>query len=96
MHAFPWTPMKRCEAWWRPRGVMSKLTLLIPVLVVGLAALPSAQAQAPLPEVDRFGPQVGETVPDFSLVDQHGRPRDLQSLMGPSGAMLVFNRSADW
>jgi hypothetical protein len=42
------------------------------------------------------GPQVGEQVPDFSLVDQTGRTRDLQSIMGPRGAMVVFQRSADW
>ena len=53
-------------------------------------------AQAPLPEVDRFGPQVGETVPDFSLVDQAGQTRDLSSIMGRNGAMLVFSRSAAW
>ena len=55
-----------------------------------------ATAQDPLPLVDRFGPQVGETVPDFSLVDQFGETRTLQSLMGPNGLMLVFSRSADW
>ena len=75
---------------------MSKPTLLIPALMVGLAALPSAQAQAPLPEVGRLGPQAGQTVPSFSLVDQHGQTRDLESLMGRNGMMLVFSRSADW
>jgi hypothetical protein len=35
-------------------------------------------------------------VPDFSLVDQQGRTRTLQSVMGPKGAMIVFYRSADW
>ena len=49
-----------------------------------------------LTDVDRFGPQVGEIVPSFSLADQHGAARDLQSLMGPGGLMLVFSRSADW
>ena len=47
-------------------------------------------------DIDRLGPQVGETVPSFSLADQHGAARDLQSLMGPGGLMLVFSRSADW
>ena len=75
---------------------MTKQALLIPAFVVGLATLPSAQAQAPLPDVDRFGPQVGETVPDFSLVDQNGRTHDLRSLAGPNGLLLAFSRSADW
>jgi peroxiredoxin len=35
-------------------------------------------------------------VPDFSLPDQQGRTRTLQSIAGPRGAMLVFVRSADW
>jgi len=67
-------------------------TLTLLVFAVAL----TAAAQAPLPDVDRFGPQVGETVSPFSLVDQNGAVRDLQSLMGPNGLMLVFSRSADW
>ena len=47
-------------------------------------------------DVSRLGPQVGERVPDFSLKDQGGRTQTLQSIMGPRGAMLVFQRSADW
>jgi hypothetical protein len=47
-------------------------------------------------DVARLGPQVGERVPDFSLPDQTGRTRNLESIMGPRGAMIVFLRSADW
>ena len=47
-------------------------------------------------DVAKLGPQVGERVPAFSLVDQTGRTRNLQSIMGRRGAMLVFVRSADW
>ena len=47
-------------------------------------------------DVSRLGPQVGATVPDFSLTDQHGTRQTLQSVMGPKGAMIVFFRSADW
>jgi peroxiredoxin len=46
--------------------------------------------------VSKLGPQVGATVPDFNLADQHGTKRTLQSVMGPKGAMIVFYRSADW
>ena len=49
-----------------------------------------------LPNVQQLGPQVGERVPDFTLNDQRGHPRTLTSLVGPSGLMLVFFRSADW
>jgi hypothetical protein len=47
-------------------------------------------------DVAKVGPRVGETVPDFSLTDQHGTTRSLKSVMGPKGAILVFFRSADW
>jgi cytochrome oxidase Cu insertion factor (SCO1/SenC/PrrC family) len=47
-------------------------------------------------DVSKLGPQVGERVPDFTLADQTGQPRTLQSVMGPNGLMLVFYRSADW
>jgi hypothetical protein len=47
-------------------------------------------------DVSKLGPQVGERVPDFKLVDQTGAERTLQSIMGRRGAMLVFVRSADW
>jgi hypothetical protein len=70
--------------------------------VCGVVALlgafhPTAQ-ERPRQRVDvsKLGPQVGERVPDFSLVDQTGRTRNLQSIMGSRGAMLVFIRSADW
>ena len=53
---------------------------------------PAAQAV----DVETLGPQVGETVPDFTLQDQTGRARALSSLLGPKGAVLVFFRSADW
>ena len=63
-------------------------------LALGVAT--AAPAQAPLPDVDRVGPQVGDVVPSFSLPDQTGAARDIDSLMGPNGLMLVFSRSADW
>ena len=63
-----------------------------------LAMLPTMAQEPPRARVDvsKLGPQVGARVPDFSLVDQTGRTRTLQSIMGPRGAMLVFVRSADW
>lgn len=42
------------------------------------------------------GPEVGSTVPAFSLVDQNGQPRGIDNLKGPNGLVLVFVRSADW
>jgi hypothetical protein len=48
------------------------------------------------PPVARLGPQVGDVVPSFSLVDQSGRTHTLKSILGPRGAIVVFFRSADW
>ena len=56
----------------------------------------SAQPARQTVDVSTLGPQVGEQVPDFSLTDQAGRARNLQSVVGPNGAMVVFFRSADW
>ena len=70
----------------------------VPVIIAALA-LAGALAQAQTPEkidVSKLGPQVGQQVPDFSLKDQNGATRNLNSVMGPNGAMLVFIRSADW
>jgi len=64
--------------------------------VVGPFVTAAQPAAPPLPDIQTLGPQVGSAVPDFTLQDQHGQPRTLESLMGPQGLMLVFHRSADW
>jgi len=71
------------------------------VLCLCLSSRPAEAGQGAEPvrqtiDVSALGPQVGEQVPDFSLADQTGRTRDLQSIVGPRGAMIVFLRSADW
>ena len=68
--------------------------ILATLIVVDVATQTSPGGQSV--DVDRLGPQVGEIVPEFSAVDQFGRTQTLESIMGPNGAMLVFNRSADW
>jgi len=77
-------------------GFQMKLVRILMSTVLLVTAVAAAAAAQALPDVDRFGPQVGDSVPSFSLIDQHGDARDLQSLMGPDGLMLVFSRSADW
>ena len=69
------------------------------LLVLAGAALGGLLLQAPVRvpiDLSKVGPQVGQRVPDFSLIDQTGKTRTLESLMGPKGTMLVFYRSADW
>jgi len=71
-----------------------------PSLTFGLAALICIAIRAAAPaqpvSVEQLGPQVGSQVPGFSLPDQTGKLRTLQSVLGPKGALLVFFRSADW
>ena len=45
---------------------------------------------------DGTGPAIGETIPDFEAVDQHGKRRSFADLAGPNGLLLLFHRSADW
>ena len=59
-------------------------------------ALFQASANTDNPDPAGLGPQVGQALPAFSLEDQHGASRDLASLTGPKGLVLVFFRSADW
>jgi hypothetical protein len=77
--------------------IASVVMLLLPTWCVASTAAGQAAAPARVRvDVARLGPQVGQRVPDFSLRDQAGRVRNLESIMGPRGAMLVFLRSADW
>ena len=70
--------------------------MLLPLFVVLFAAQAQTQGNRTRVDVARLGPQVGERVPDFTLIDQTGKSQSLQSIMGRRGAMLVFVRSADW
>ena len=77
------------------------LSLTVVALLAGLAVHATEARQASSStrtkiDVSKLGPQVGERVPTFSLTDQSGKTRTLESIMGPKGAMLVFIRSADW
>jgi cytochrome oxidase Cu insertion factor (SCO1/SenC/PrrC family) len=63
---------------------------------LGQTSLVAQQTPRERIDVSKLGPQVGKEVPDFTLRDQNGRTRNLKSIMGPKGAMLVFVRSADW
>lgn len=46
--------------------------------------------------VDSWGPAVGDTAPAIEAEDQDGTIRDLASLSGERGVLLVLSRSADW
>lgn len=57
----------------------------------GLAASEGSDAYQ-----DGWGPAVGETVGAIAAEDQDGDVRDLASLSGERGLVLVVSRSAVW
>lgn len=78
---------------------MRRFILGAAIGLIALTPVVPAQTAGPAREkidVSKLGPQVGDRVPDFTLKDQTGKTRTLNSIMGPKGAMLVFVRSADW
>ena len=77
------------------RAIASSAITLLLMLFMGRPAYAQSLQPGRI-DVSKLGPQVGDRVPDFSLKDQTGKVRTLQSIMGPKGAMLVFVRSADW
>ena len=78
--------------------MISEIYKVFPVLVTTILATTNAVSGAEREAivVANLGPQVGEQVPDFQLSDQFGEIHNLESVMGPNGAMLLFHRSADW
>ena len=65
------------------------------VLIFFSLVVPSLEGQAPKSSFQP-GPAVGQKIPLFRAQDQYGRMRDFDSVRGPEGAMIVFERSADW
>ncbi len=65
------------------------LSSLVCAAAIGLGAQKPA-------DPTKLGPRVGQTVPSFTLLDQHGTSTSLKSVLGTNGALLVFSRSADW
>jgi peroxiredoxin len=53
----------------------------------------------PLPAASKgmqTGPEVGQPIPEFSLIDQSGKQQSFATLKGKSGLVLAIVRSADW
>lgn len=76
-------------------GFVAGVVGLCTLVATPLAAQPAASARTRI-DVSKLGPQVGQTVPDFSLSDQTGKVWTRRAIMGPKGALLLFYRSADW
>ena len=64
-----------------------KIPAAIALLLLS-ASVATAQSQV--------GLAVGEKAPAFSLEDQNGETRSLDSLLGRGKLAIVFYRSADW
>jgi hypothetical protein len=74
-----------------------KLTLIASIACIAASSCPPLWGQPQgLRDATQFGPPVGGIAAEFSLPDQSGRTRTMESLMGPQGLVLVFFRSADW
>jgi hypothetical protein len=80
---------------WKTRLSIAFAAAILARTLLSAAPPPQASGRRPV-DVGGLGPQVGERVPDFNLIDQNGKSWTLPSIMGPAGAMLVFFRSADW
>ena len=83
----------------RARGlalVALSVSLFTFATVAGEARLGLLGGQLTSVNVEAMGPKVGEHLPPFTLNDQTGKSRTLESIAGPKGAMIVFFRSADW
>jgi hypothetical protein len=63
-------------------------------------ALPSQDERANFryPDTQDFpqGPAVGESLPDFTLLNQHGDPVRYSDIRGNDSALVTFHRSARW
>ena len=68
---------------------------LLAALLFGFPTLAATQERQVI-DITGLGPQVGDTVPNFSLPDQNGQIQTLDSILGPNGAILLFHRSVDW
>lgn len=76
---------------------LNSISFLALVLILSVLAPTSGAAQAgQVIDLSQRGPQVGETIPDFSLMDQYGETWTRDSILGENGTMLVFVRSAGW
>jgi len=69
----------------------------LPLCVAASIAITLFLFPLPAKAADAFGPEIGTHAPSIGTpVDQNGVPRDLASLMGSNGLVLLFFRSADW
>ena len=88
-------PKLRCKMKLRNDGVADVFV----VLLLTLFSLEPSVGQSSLHRGDMteaVGIEVGQAIPPIRARDQHGTWRDFDSLKGPRGLVISFNRSTDW
>jgi len=81
------------------RAILTTATALVSALLLAGTALAQETGFDEIPEGNEnwtTGPAVGERIPDFAALDQHGVRRTFDQIKGPNGALVFFFRSADW
>ena len=66
------------------------------MLAIGAVALASLSDARASDYAESWAPPVGSKLPAIQALDQRGVERDLASLSGSRGLLLVAVRSADW
>jgi hypothetical protein len=87
--------MQRSAATGFPIVTFSKRAAQILVLLL-LGLVPAVLSAQPQAKPLGTGPDVGQRIPAFEVVDHSGRSQTFESLKGPKGLLLLFYRSADW
>ncbi len=72
------------------RGLPS--LLVVAGVLVGMAQLAFADQDY----AEAWGPAVGSAAPLLAANDQGGNPQTVETLTGPNGLLVVFNRSVVW
>jgi len=80
----------------RPIRLLVVLVLQIALSFAAQMGADSATIRRLLSDASDIGLAPGAAASEIRLKDQNGRERDLVSLTGPKGLVLVFFRSADW
>jgi len=83
------------QGWVLSNLVSFTFAAFLPVLLFAQFAQAQQEAWMTAPPTST-GIGVGQKIPGFRTVDQFGQMRDFNSIRGPKGAAIVFNRSADW
>ena len=71
---------------------MKKIIFVFAALIV----LISSWVVAEMPKVKEIGIELDQKVPPLVVLDTLGQARNIESLSGEKGLILVFYRSADW